>query len=81
MKNDNRWEMISNDESIKCLGVYKDCHYYFDGKHKEFFLLTPNFRITRYPKRYDEKVAQWCDNRKKSFLLNEMGVNDYDGTR
>ena len=49
------------DESIKCIGVYDGVHLYYDGKHNEYFALTKNFRITRYPKRIGNEVGEWCE--------------------
>lgn len=61
--------------SIKCIGVYKDCHYYYDGKNNQFFLLTPKFRVTRCPAHYSEDVAKWCDNQREQFLKSINGGN------
>lgn len=55
-------------DSIKCIGVYRDCHYYYDGRNNQFFLLTPNFKITRCPARYNEDVAKWCAKQREKFL-------------
>lgn len=55
-------------DSIKCIGVYKECHYYYDGRNNQFFLLTPNFKVTRYPAHYSEDVGNWCKNQKEKFL-------------
>lgn len=55
-------------DSIKCIGAYKDCRYYYDGRHDQFFLLTPNFRITRSPAHYSEDVTKWCANQREQFF-------------
>ena len=56
-------------DSIKGIGVYRGCHYYYDGRHNQFFLLTPNFRITRQPKHFhDPEIVTWCKNQKEKFL-------------
>ena len=35
-------------EAYKCVGVWHDKYrLYYDVKHNEFFVLTPNFRITQ----------------------------------
>ncbi len=34
---------------MKCIGVFKNTNYrlYYDAKHDEYLLMTPNFRFTR----------------------------------
>ena len=68
------------NEAIKCIGVYKDCRYYYDGKNNQFFLLTPNFKITRYPSLYSAEVGEWCKKRKEVFLqtLKSEVIKPYD---
>ena len=39
------------DDSIKCIGVWHEHRLYYNGKHNDFFVLTPNFKITRCPKK------------------------------
>lgn len=39
------------DDSIKCIGVWYKHRLYYNGKHNDFFVLTPNFKITRCPRR------------------------------
>lgn len=52
-------------EEIKCIGVwtrYDGSKYrlYYNGKFKEYFVLTPNFRVTRAPRRISDELADWC---------------------
>ena len=49
------------DESIKCLGVLHGQRLYYDGKHNDYFVLTRNFRVTRYPKRVSPTLGEWCE--------------------
>lgn len=61
--------MFKNDgDSIKCIGVFQNCHYYYDARHKQFFLITPTFKATRCPARYNKQVEEWCDRTKGKFL-------------
>ncbi len=47
----------------KCLGVWKSGYrLYHDKKHNEFFVLTPNYRITQSPRRICDELADWCCN-------------------
>lgn len=54
------------DESVKCLGVLDGQRLYYDGKHNDYFVLTKKFRITRYPKRVDFNLGEWCEKMIKS---------------
>ena len=46
---------------MKCLGVYRGHRLYYDLKHKEYILMTPNFRFTRSMGHcHRPNVAEWA---------------------
>lgn len=50
--------------SYKCIGVWQNNYrLYHDGKHNEFFVLTPKFRITQSPRRISPELADWCNKK------------------
>lgn len=58
--------MSSNKQecSYKCIGVRQNNYrLYHDGKHNEFFVLTPKFRITQSPRRINPELADWCNKK------------------
>lgn len=58
--------MSSNKQefSYKCIGVWQNNYrLYHDGKHNEFFVLTPKFRITQSPRRISPELADWCNKK------------------
>lgn len=56
-------------QAYKCVGVWQDEYrLYYDGKHDEFFVLTPNFRITQAPRRICDELADWCNHQMEQFL-------------
>ena len=58
----------TDGDSIKCIGVFNNCHLYYDERNKQSFLLTPNFRITRRPSHYSERVGDWAEKKLKKYL-------------
>ena len=59
------------DDSIKCIGVWHEHRLYYNGKHNDFFVLTPNFKVTRYPRRICDELGDWCKNQKQKYLEKE----------
>lgn len=56
-------------KEYKCVGVWHDkCRLYYDGKHNELFVLTPNFRITQAPRRISNQLANWCKHMIEEYL-------------
>ena len=56
-------------KAYKCVGVWHDKYrLYYDGKHNEFFVLTPNFRITQAPSRISNQLADWCKHMIEEYL-------------
>lgn len=56
-------------EAYKCVGVWHDKYrLYYDEKHNEFFVLTPNFRITQAPRRISNQLADWCKHMIEEYL-------------
>lgn len=52
-----------DNDSIKCIGVREDYRVYYNARHKEYFILTPNFRISRYANHCaDGKISNWINN-------------------
>lgn len=50
-------------QAYKCVGVWhSEYRLYYDGKHNEFFVLTPNFKITQAPRRICDELADWCNH-------------------
>ena len=50
--------------SYKCIGIWNgEYRLYHDKKHDEFFVLTPNFKITQSPRRISEDLGNWCNKR------------------
>ena len=46
---------------MKCLGVKDGHRLYYDQKHDEYLLLTPNFRFTRmFGRCNNAAVAAWA---------------------
>lgn len=67
------------DRAYKCIGVWhNEYRLYFDGKHEEFFVLTPNYRITQSPRRVCDELADWCKNQIEKFLEKEKPVDNID---
>lgn len=59
---------VCMQESYKCVGVWHDKYrLYHDGRHGEFFVLTPNFKITRSPRRICDELADWCNHQIKQW--------------
>lgn len=59
---------------MKCIGVYRDHRLYYDLKHKEYLLMTPNFRFTRsFGHCHDQDVAEWANNKR---IKNEEGLRN-----
>lgn len=58
---------------MKCLGVYKDHRLYYDIKHNEFLLLTPNFRFTRmFGHCHNRDVTEWAYDLQDKFLKGKV---------
>ena len=70
------------DDSIKCIGVWHEHRLYYNGKHNDFFTLTPNFKVTRCPRRICDELADWCIHQMKKYLemenKNGRSSNRYD---
>lgn len=50
-------------KAYKCLGVWhNEYRLYYDGKHNEFFILIPNYKITQSPRRICDELADWCNH-------------------
>ena len=50
--------------SYKCIGVWNgEYRLYHDEKHDEFFVFTPNFKITQCPRRISEELGDWCNKK------------------
>lgn len=60
-------------DKITCIGVWhNEYRLYYDGKHDEFFVLTPNFKITKAPRRINNNLAEWC-NKKMEHCRKQLG--------
>ena len=58
-------------QAYKCIGVWhNEYRLYYDGKHNEFFVLTPNFKITQAPRRICDELADWCNHQMEQFKKN-----------
>ena len=66
---------MTNQESVKCLGVFQNYRLYYDGKYDDYFVLTNNFRVTRYPKRISEKLDEWCNHQ---ISVHRKEIKKYD---
>ena len=61
-----RW--YSMQKAYKCLGVWhNEYRLYYDGRHNEFFILTPNYKITQSPRRICDELADWCNHMMEMF--------------
>jgi hypothetical protein len=74
-------EIINNgvmiQEAYKCIGVWKNKYrLYYDGKHNEFFVLTPKFRITQSPRRISDELADWCNHMMGMFRRGNINGNN-----
>ena len=46
---------------MKCIGTYQNHRLYYDTKHDEYLLMTPNFRFCRmFGHCNNEEVAEWA---------------------
>ena len=46
---------------MKCIGVYKGYHLYYDIKHNEYLLLTPKFHFNRCMSHCaNSEVGKWA---------------------
>lgn len=66
------WVPDAMQEAIKCIGVWHgEYRLYYDGRHKEFFVLTPNFKITKAPRRISNELADWCNSQMQKMRINK----------
>lgn len=55
-------------KAYKCVGVWhNEYRLYYDGRHNEFFILTPSYRITQSPRRICDELADWCNHMMEIF--------------
>lgn len=46
---------------ITCIGVKDNYHLYYDDKHNEYLLMTPNFRFTRmFGHCNNSEISKWA---------------------
>ena len=62
-------------QAYKCVGVWhNEYRLYHDGKHDEFFILTPNFKITQAPRRICDELADWCNHQMEQIRKKNLEI-------
>ena len=67
---------------MTCIGTYQNHRLYYDTKHGEYLLMTPNFRFCRmFGHCNNEEVAEWANKLKIAHKRDSYGSRNDSNKR